>query len=279
MSIPITILHAGTKPQDLPLQYFVGANGVYLALQNNWVNAVVPVAESPKGMRDVCNIPGLEKVESKVKFLLPKIPYNLIAQIVGFFSEIERRMSTEVAVMLHYSPTKGWAVTAPNQQVTGGTVSYEMTDRIPGYRCVGTMHSHVRMSAFHSGVDVPDEAQFDGLHCTIGYVHRYPEFDLDAEVVVRGNRYKIAAEKIFEGVSPVTEKKKSSYVDRFVGYGLSGWNSSIHRLDGDPVDPPEDWYAKVQKQENFYARSRRSSSHTKGQYAWWRDDDDQSFGV
>lgn len=279
MTIPVTVVRPGVPLTNAPMQYLVGANGIFLALTNKWVSATIPVAQTLPGggweNRDkVCDIPGLKQIDTKIKWLLPPIPYEMIAQIVGFFHEVDQRMKTEVAVLLHYSDEKGWAVSVPEQEVSGGSVSYSADDRLPGYRCVGTMHSHVRMSAFHSGVDVPDEAQFDGLHCTIGKVHKYPRFDLDAEVVVRGVRAKIAANQIFQGVST----------------GAKYWE-----LTGDDVEIPEEWFDKLTrktwttaafdwakyynrggKDENEENDNNAGSGAPYGGYnprhGWWRED-------
>lgn len=224
----VAVVNKGeTPPADAG--FIVGSNGSFISINNGWVSAVVPVT----------SVPLLEKIEKQATYLLPRIPVAVLAEVLALFRHVDNKLQSEVAVMLHHGP-EGWLVTCPDQEVSAGTVSYEMTDRVAGYRCVGTMHSHVRMAAFHSGVDESDEKVFDGVHITIGHIDELPAFDCDVELRVRGARFKLKPEQVFEDVEPNGKKK--------------GWKQTSTRLTPDAEGllqdgfPPE-WYERVKKRK------------------------------
>jgi hypothetical protein len=189
----VTVMEKGAMAPD-ESGYLVGKNGLYARVVSNWVEGVVPVK----------SIPVLEEIVPRARFILPRFPASELAKILAFFHEVDEEHSSEAAVMIHYGEKKGWVVTCPEQDVGPGFVDYEMTDRVEGTRCLGTMHSHVRMSAFHSGTDLKDEEVFDGVHVTIGHVHKLPVFDCSIDMRVRGFRFTLRPEQFFEGVVPKT---------------------------------------------------------------------------
>ena len=72
-----------------------------------------------------------------------------------------------------------------------------------GYLRVGTIHSHCDFGAFHSGTDINDEADFDGLHVTFGHNNR-DIFTISASIVVNNIRKSVEPMDFIEGV----EKKE-----------------------------------------------------------------------
>lgn len=186
----------------------VAANGVFLSLQSDWINAVVPTPE-----RLLVQLP-----EYKLNIPLPG--REIFAPVVRFFAQIYRLHHSEAAVLLHFNMAEQtWAFTVPVQTASMAHVHYDMTDRLPGYRCVGTMHSHGHMSASHSAVDTRDEMAFDGLHITIGGLTKYPDFDMDAELVVREHRFKLKPED-FPGITQ-TENTVARWNNRCVLAGFA----------------------------------------------------------
>lgn len=286
MAIPIrlkTIANPAPAPEG-NIHYIIANNGTFLSINNNWIEAIVPAKDAPaavemlrlasdpavpaemsRGVLDYFKVEGnqppeLDRQELKAKWKLPPMPKALMYQIAKFFREVRDAHSAEVAVILHYGEQAGWGVTVPQQEVTGGHVSYEMTaaDRLPGMRMVGTMHSHVDMGAWHSGVDEGDEAQFDGLHVTLGKMKALPEMiDVDGEIVIRGERFKLKdIGLVAEGLTGADDKKVSPDDDDegyFGGYsgGWSRWsNSASHALvDQDlweATQVPPEWHDPVQ---------------------------------
>lgn len=168
--------------------FIVAGNGVFLKKENDWIKAVVPVNA----------IDGLLHQETTAELLLPRITSTTFAKAVLFFKEVYERLGVESAVLLHYNKETGhYAITVPeNQEATPVHVKYNAQERLPGYRCVGTLHSHCAMSAFHSGTDTHDESAHDGIHITIGRLDAFPRFGMDAEFVVNGTRFKLPHEHI-----------------------------------------------------------------------------------
>ncbi|HWP61818.1 MAG TPA: hypothetical protein VN495_04415, partial [Candidatus Paceibacterota bacterium] len=177
--MPVHVNYSGTKVPENGTYYMVARNGMLMHVRNDWVDAVVPMKE----------FQALEPVEIRAQLKLPPIDALVFAKAVAFFSSIYIRYGTEAIVLLHYGAELGWQLSVPRQQVSRSQVRYKMDERIAGYQCVGTMHSHADMLAGHSHVDIADEGVFDGVHLTVGSLERVPQFSLDAEIVVRGQRF------------------------------------------------------------------------------------------
>ena len=56
------------------------------------------------------------------------------------------------------------------------------------------------MSAFHSGTDDADEANFDGVHITVGKLDSVPEYS--CSIVVQGVRRKCDPSDLIDGMAP-----------------------------------------------------------------------------
>ena len=119
-----------------------------------------------------------------------------------------------------------------------GSVHYDIdaADIEPGWRMIGDIHSHVRMGAFASGVDVHDETGRPGLHIVIGKIDEEPP-DFHAEVVVDGMRFKADINDVIEDYQARTsfpeewmakvKKKKWEWV---------GWKGAKHLWKGGEYD-------------------------------------------
>jgi len=151
-----------------------GKDGTYRYADNKLYSAVIKVP-TPYG--------GDEIKEQIIEIKLPKIPFELFNKIHEFFKHIYKEYKSEVAILLWYNfETDVWEVEVPKQTVSGSSVNYrrdenwvnEMNQK--GFFCVGSIHSHCEMSAFHSGTDDADEYNFDGVHITIGKVISGPQF-------------------------------------------------------------------------------------------------------
>lgn len=225
MSLPIRANAPGQPPAPASTHLVVGSNGVFLSIDNNWVRAVVPCPddEVPNEAWDVMDQrEDLEEVALSCVFKPRPIPAELMYRIAKFFREVRDKHHTEVAVLLYYGERSGWSVSVPKQEVTAGHVDYRQDapcvpthaeQRREGRRLIGTMHSHVDMSAWHSGVDEHDEASQDGLHVTIGKVGDLPgSCDLAPEVVVRGQRFDISPD-VFTSAFTVVEERESAAPD------------------------------------------------------------------
>ncbi|OGZ14780.1 MAG: hypothetical protein A3J08_04370 [Candidatus Lloydbacteria bacterium RIFCSPLOWO2_02_FULL_51_11] len=179
-------LNDGSPPPSDANYFVVAGNGTFVHKQTGWVEATVPVK----------NIDGLLPQTTEVRLLLPRMASTVFAKAVLFLHTVYKKKGIESAVLLHYSAKQGWDITVPKQEATSAHVDYILSERLPGYQCVGTMHSHCTMSAFHSGTDIGDEASHDGIHITIGLLDHFPKFGMDGEFVVNGNRFPLAYEHI-----------------------------------------------------------------------------------
>ncbi|MEK7628820.1 MAG: hypothetical protein AAB421_05415 [Patescibacteria group bacterium] len=243
--IPVWIKQPGTtEPLETPAAYIVAQNGLFTRVKNDWVDAVVPVK----------SFPALEPETARAQLLLPQIPEMVFVKAVLFFHHIYYLRRTEAAVLLHFNKKDGWNLTIPKQQASYSHVRYDMTERIPGYRCVGTMHSHGNMSAFHSGIDTHDEASFDGVHITIGSLGGFPYFGMDPEVVIRGARFKLGTAHI-AGYSGITTEQAATKMPPW----FSPWlyrkdrNFLLHTEVVGDWKVPDDWVAKVEAPQRGYS--------------------------
>lgn len=135
-----------------------------------------------KGVICVEELP-VDVEEGIVEIHLPKIPKDIINEIIDFFRYVYDLHSSEAIILLWYNfDTKQWELEIPIQVTTRASADYERDPkeedylRSRGFTFVGTIHSHGNMGAFHSGTDDHDEFGLDGLHITIGHVMSKAEF-------------------------------------------------------------------------------------------------------
>lgn len=107
------------------------------------------------------------------------VPAELCAKIYDFFKRIYDKYQTEAEVILTADyQTKEWKAFIPTQKVTGSSVNsvFDPEHIARRHLIVGTMHSHCNMGAFHSGTDINDASDLDGIHFTIGHLgHEKPQ--------------------------------------------------------------------------------------------------------
>lgn len=235
----VHIAEPGAPAPGGSTHYIIAKNGMLLKLTNEWLDAVVPVSEFKT----------LEEVPPRATLKLPPITALVMAQALAFFRAVYDEHRAEAAVLLHYSNEHGWMLSVPKQRVTYGTVKYDMIERIEGYRCVGTMHSHGAMPAFHSAVDVPDEAAFDGVHITMGNVNRLPRFSMDAEIVVRGARFPLPLEQTL-GITKASDAGTQPYYVNGISWMKRGAREKGEYLLDMSVlanwDVPSEWMQQVE---------------------------------
>ena len=158
--------------------YLIGNNGVFLKKETFAYKVIQKVFEQSK---EKATIDGLIEIKEVAEVTVSKLPYKDIKKVTDFFAHIADSLSSEVVVYLYYNPeTKKYDFIPPSQEVTGASITYgTMPVAKKGFKPLGTIHSHVDMSAFHSGTDENDQATFDGIHITVGKVREAnPEFDV-----------------------------------------------------------------------------------------------------
>ena len=168
--------------------YLVTKNGVFVCKENQCFTASVEV----DGRLD------LEEHSEGIKWKLPNIPCRQVHRAIAFFRHIRELYQSESLLWIYYSPAEQkYDLFAPVQEVSSISVSTEDKSPTPdGWLKIGTMHSHPG-EAFHSGGDDEDEKYFDGLHITIGNLHKIiPDFS--CSVVVAGKRFILPTDQILD---------------------------------------------------------------------------------
>lgn len=200
---PVYVLEDGVVLPDSGTYYIVAQDGIWLRKETGLFSATIKVP----------GIGALGTVVPRVEVHLPKIPPEAMLQIIWFFRRVYRRLRTEAIVLLHYNlETGAYALVCPEQDVSVGSIlRYDLTERVPDYRLVGSIHSHGSMTGFHSGVDRTDEATFDGLHITIGRLDQ-PFFHLSCTIAINDNRFPVRPEDVIQDIREAAWEEQPSYV-------------------------------------------------------------------
>jgi hypothetical protein len=175
--------------------YVVASNGMFLNKDTGLVRAMVKVE----------GIAILKSLKPSAELRLPMIPSTIIAQSLLFFRRVYSQHHSEAITLLYYSKEKGeFMVDAPPQETHFAGLKYEPLAKFGdlGFQLVGTIHSHCDFGAFHSGTDINDEKNFDGIHITLGRVDQ-PYFTNSVTIAVNNNRFKVDAEKAIVGIKKV----------------------------------------------------------------------------
>lgn len=162
-------------------------------------------------------VPGLHKLDSRMRWKMPKVPFTIMDKMDTFFREVHRRYNTESIVVLAYNfdddeleAEERWQVIAPKQQNSAGHCNYDHADADSklwdGYTIVGSAHSHPNMDAYASETDHKDQKDFPGLHITFAWKHSGVT-NYYAEISASGEFFVIPIESVAE-VSPVVEDEE-----------------------------------------------------------------------
>ena len=193
----------GKDAQNKPTKYSViERKASVLKVVNNIIGRCVTPAEDEFGT-DV-----LASVSEEAYYNMPKIPRALIDKLDEFFRLIHAQHGTESIVILTFDPTKddssGWGVLVPEQTNTAVHCKYD-ADSVASLKpdhvmIVGSVHSHPEMSAYASGTDHADQADFDGIHITYGWQKTVNNgaTQYHAEMQLAGTAYKLDIEDVFE---------------------------------------------------------------------------------
>lgn len=249
---PVHILEPGAELPEKGTFYVFAQNGIYLVKDTGLIRATVKVP----------SMAILDPLDIKASLTMPKIPATIIAQALLFFRRVYERYKSEAAVLLYYSSKDNlYQLDVFDQTVTGASVDYAVEGKFgdTGYQLVGTIHSHCDFSAFHSGTDIHDEKNFDGIHITIGHVHQ-PYFTISCSAVVNNNRFLLKPEDSIIGVKEVEYSKPSVFAGyrRPLGvpreeskgiYGIQEESGVLNFLFG---APPAYDYTTPAKKEQYY---------------------------
>lgn len=168
---------------------------------NNFVGrTVTPSAESFD--------PQFIAVEEEATYNMPPIPHILVDKLDQFFRLVDAQHGSESIVMLTYDLEKegseGWGILVPDQTNTSVHCNYDPNSiaevKPDNVMIVGSVHSHPGMSAYASGTDHKDQADFDGIHITFGWQKSVQNGATQyyAEMQMSGQAYKLDIEDVFE---------------------------------------------------------------------------------
>lgn len=201
-------------------------NAQFYRVVNNFVSRTVTEC-SPELSVNFCT------VEEEALYDMPPIPHLLIDKLDQFFRLVDAQHGTESIVMLTYDTNKegsdGWGILVPDQTNTSVHCNYD-PDSIAQVKpddvlIVGSVHSHPGMSAYASGTDHADQADFDGVHITFGWQKSVNNGATQyyIELQSAGKSYKLTPEDVFEDY----------VIDKAPDPEVVGWTDKVKK-----VSPP-----------------------------------------
>lgn len=249
--VPIYIMTDEEKIETIPEQmaYIVGKNGCFLKKNNKLYSSVTEIKE----------IPMLQEIETTAEIEFEKLKFEMFQSIEKFFTDVYKKHSSEVAILLYYNfEEKRWGWLVPKQTVSGASVDYKLeeskfiyddgtlADAVPDkYTQMGSIHSHASMSAFHSGTDDKDEYNFDGLHITIG--------SFNSTMCTYSTRWIISGEEIKSDIKEVVEEYEMQ----------GGYPSEVMDLVSKPVVKTSTTVYTKGGKKTFYPQEGRTKSKSK----------------
>ena len=191
----------GTNAYSVPVEPKIERKPQLFKVVNNYVGRTVSISkdEFPQEFIDI---------EEECLYTMPLIPRQIIDKLDEFFRLVHSQHGTESIVILTYDTTKkgpeGWGVLVPEQTNTPAHCKYD-ADSIASIKpdhvmIVGSVHSHPQMSAYASGTDHEDQADFDGIHITYGWQNSVQNgaTQYHIELQMAGSHYKLDIEDVFE---------------------------------------------------------------------------------
>ena len=226
----------GVVPVDEECYYLLSRSGLFIGRNQALMRSLVPAPGWPRE---------LQPQERSLQLTYPKVPADLLADIVGFFWSVACRHGAEAAVLLGYDGTKITPI-VPDQIGTIGRgyserpypigLHYHIPVDLNGLRIIGDFHSHAFEAAYASSIDMQDERHRPGLHVVAGRLDRDPP-DWHVEYVVDGARFPIAAEDVLDldAYGGRTVPTDTAWLDR-VEVMTAGDYARRH-----PRDTTQDW--------------------------------------
>lgn len=184
MSVPIYLYDENFKWRDHENEssfYLIARKGIFY----------VRSCYFGKSIEKVASANFLQEIRDEYQPGFPKIPVQIIYQALQFFQEVYEVHGAEAIVILFWNEKDGYFIDAPQQEVSSAALDFdaqEIYKRHSDSVLVGSIHSHGSMSAFHSGRDLDDEINWDGIHITIGNVNTNPSFE--SSIQIGASRFK-----------------------------------------------------------------------------------------
>lgn len=206
---------------------FLTKNAQLYRVVNNFVGRTITVS-SPAFTDNIIS------VQEEATYNLPAIPHVLIDKLDQFFRLVDAQHGTESIVMLTYDLDKegseGWGILVPDQVNTSVHCNYDPHSiaevKPDNVMIVGSVHSHPGMSAYASGTDHKDQADFDGIHITFGWQKSVNNGATQyyIEMQMAGKAYTLDPEDVFEDY----------IIDKAPDPEVVGWTDKVKK-----VSPPK----------------------------------------
>jgi len=171
---------------------------------NNFVGRSIAISQDPLPDEFV-------SITETCEYTMPEIPNVIVEKLDQFFRLVYSQHGTESIVILTYNTNmtgpEGWGVLVPDQTNTPAHCKYD-ADSVAELKpedvvIVGSVHSHPEMSAYASGTDHADQADFDGLHITYGWQKSQNNgaTQYHIELQMAGQHYALKPEDVFEDIT------------------------------------------------------------------------------
>lgn len=249
---PVYIFEEDMELPESGNYFLVSGNGLWLHKDTGIVKGFVPV-DNISVLQDL-------NADAFVQCSLPKLPAQHVWKIQTFFKQIVKKFQSEASTTLYFNKsTNEFKVYVPEQVVSHASVNYERKalthlEEMKDFLCVGTIHSHCNFGAFHSGTDVGDEEDFDGLHVTFGH-NNLDEFSISATIVVNGKRLEVDPLEVLEGIEPVIgQDRKYKFAD-FAQELIEEWSVGLGDWISKVTGPKSSWW----KNDSKFRRGQKVS--------------------
>lgn len=218
-------------PED-KMFYLLSSNGLFLCRNHMWFRSCSPAPEG-RGPSDLAE----QKAELSLSY--PVLPRALVEKAVAFFREVFNKHHWESALILVFNKqTQEIELLCPDQEVSFGSVNYEIPTLPHHLVLIGDFHSHCDFSPEPSMTDENDELNRPGLHLIAGYLQD-PKPRFHCIVVADGTRFKVLDhDKVMERfesskgievpeewLSKVKKKEYSSSFSDYSGYSGGAYSS------------------------------------------------------
>lgn len=250
----IGLFFGDPKGQEKPISYVLTKNGIYEVRKNKIGMLAIKINKCT-------NFPDYT-VKEGITLNVPKIPIQLLNQIVGFFKEIDKTHKAEAYVQILFNPKKKeYTVSVPEQNVSGAHVDYKHDNNV--YKdsiLVMDIHSHNTMGAFFSGTDDKDE-QRDQLYGVIGNIEKQ-EPDMKFRMCCGGKHHDLDMEQLFdipgktydfpeEWMGQIKKKPVNPLKTTKTYYPGTGWQGGLFGDDGDDVDELYSGYRRAMENDRY----------------------------
>jgi hypothetical protein len=189
---------------------------------NNFVGRSVSLSNDPFSSDFV-------QLKEEALYTMPAIPHVIVDKLDQFFRLVDAQHGTESIVMLTYDMDKegpqGWGILVPDQANTAVHCNYDPNSvaeiKPDNVMIVGSVHSHPGMSAYASGTDHQDQADFDGLHITYGWQKSVNNgaTQYHIELQMAGKAYTLKPEDVFEDFT----------IDKEPDPEVVGWSTKVKK--------------------------------------------------